>query len=277
MLGSCCRSCGNNACVGSNASVADISTNDAVARWVRENGLPSLEQIQTRIDIARAPTAGKRGRPKWTAATIQLALVARAWRAKDFSVRQVALALSDDPMKGRPRTDKPVANLATERRTLERSREQAEREAVALEERIDRAEDSLQQLEDAEGQSSLPLPDERERQRQEQQRNANVFRQGLAHRRKYTLELERVDRLGIHPDDDQRRLCAEAAVLEDRARTRPGEQEELLAIAARLRWRADALKEDKLDHGVIRRKISDGQDPRDPDFDPFTAPLTTDE
>jgi len=92
-------------------------------KWVRENGLPSLGEIQLRIDAVRLIVG-----PPFEARTILVALLARDWRWRGCSRGEIAQALFD-PMLGI--TSQPIGHAAAEARV---------KRAEAMLRRLERAE-----------------------------------------------------------------------------------------------------------------------------------------
>jgi hypothetical protein len=262
----------------------EVDLHHRLRKWVRSSGLPGPDEIERRISVAR--TAGTPG-PSASVKTITLALVARRWREMGYSRREVALALSDDPRLGRPRTDGPIEDPVKERAALNCSRERAEKEAAALEQRLKRAERALRDLGNQEGTPPPPAVQDHT----QRQREAGASRRSLQLQDRHADRLARAKWQGRSPDDDAACLIAEAKVIEDRANSRPDESEELRVVALRLRWRAaetspvsttlerDAAFKRLLEAGgfqaepdVTIRRV-DPIATRDPSFDPFTAPV----
>jgi hypothetical protein len=163
----------------------EVDLHHRLRKWVRSSGLPGPDEIERRIGVAR--TAGTPG-PSVSVKTITLALVARRWREMGYSRREVALALSDDPRLGRPRTDGPIEDPVKERAALNCSRERAEKEAAALEQRLKRAERALRDLENKEGTPPPPAVQDHA----QRQREAGASRRSLQLQDRHADQLARV-------------------------------------------------------------------------------------
>jgi hypothetical protein len=228
--------------------------NHRTLKWVRGEGLPSLDEIQRRTDAVRPLVA-----PPFAAQTILVALIAREWRRMGLGVAEVAVGLADERLG---LVSGPISQGAAEQR-------------------LKRAEAMLRRLERAEGKAPQPGPADASA----QQKAANAYERGLTLRRTHGKLLVAAKARGDAWDQDAALLLADAAVLEQRAdtwelynalspRDRDGsaqrdDREELRRLAAGLRWRAQAIEESQ--SPIMRTRRVDPALTRSPDFDPFTS------